>query len=46
MDGCNINRPIDRLVLSAGFSMASLERFQHKGPSVLAQMYRGVATRG
>jgi SAM-dependent methyltransferase len=44
MDGCNINRPIDRLE-SAGFSLTSLQRFQHKGPSVLAHMYRGVATR-
>ncbi len=45
-DGCNLNRPIDLLVEKAGFSMTSLERFQYKGPSVLAQMYRGVATRG
>ena len=45
MDGCNINRPIDQLVETAGFSLTSLERFQHKGPSVLAHMYRGVATR-
>jgi SAM-dependent methyltransferase len=45
MDGCNINRPIDQLVAAAGFSLTSLERFQHRGPSVLAHMYRGVATR-
>jgi len=45
MDGCNMNRPIDELVVKAGFSMTSLDRFQHKGPSVLAHMYRGVATR-
>jgi SAM-dependent methyltransferase len=45
MDGCNINRRIDRLVEGAGFSLVSLDRFQHKGPSILAQMYRGVATR-
>ena len=44
-DGCNINRPIDPLVESAGFSLASLDRFQYKGPSMLAQMYRGVAVR-
>jgi ubiquinone/menaquinone biosynthesis C-methylase UbiE len=46
MDGCNINRPIDRLVESAGFSLTSLDRFRYKGPAVLAHMYRGVATRG
>ena len=42
-DGCNMNRPIDQLVEGAGFQLASLERFRHKGPAVLAQMYRGVA---
>lgn len=45
MDGCNINRRIDRLVEDAGFSLVSLERFQHKGPSLISHMYRGVATR-
>lgn len=45
MDGCNINRRVDRLVLQAGFSLASLDRFRYRGPSILAQMYRGVATR-
>ena len=43
MDGCNINRPMDRLVEEAGFSLVSLDRFQHKGPALLACMYRGVA---
>jgi hypothetical protein len=45
MDGCNINRPIDQLVDAAGFTLASLDRFQHRGPAVLAHMYRGVAVR-
>ena len=44
-DGCNMNRPIDRLVQGAGFELADLQRFRHKGPGVLAHMYRGVATR-
>jgi len=44
-DGCNMNRPIDRLVEDGGFELTSLDRFRHKGPGVLAQMYRGVATR-
>ena len=43
MGGCNINRPMDRLVEEAGFSLVSLDRFQHKGPALLACMYRGVA---
>jgi ubiquinone/menaquinone biosynthesis C-methylase UbiE len=44
-DGCNMNRPIDQLVEKAGFALTSLERFQYRGPRVLAHMYRGVATR-
>ena len=44
--GCNINRRIDRLVEDAGFSLVSLDRFQHKGPALLASMYRGVASPG
>jgi ubiquinone/menaquinone biosynthesis C-methylase UbiE len=45
MDGCNINRPLATLVEQAGFTLTSLDRFQYKGPRVLAQMYRGFATR-
>lgn len=44
MDGCNLDRPIDRLVEDAGFSLVALERFRHRGPALLAHMYRGVAT--
>jgi len=44
-DGCNMNRPIDRLVEQGGFHLTGLERFRHEGPGVLAYMYRGVATR-
>ncbi len=44
-DGCNINRPIDRLVADVGFELTSLDRFRAKGPGLVAQMYRGVATR-
>jgi ubiquinone/menaquinone biosynthesis C-methylase UbiE len=45
-DGCNINRPIDRIVAGAGFELTSLERFRGKGPGIFSQMYRGVAVRG
>ena len=44
-DGCNMNRPMDRLVEAGGFRLAELARFRHKGPGVLAQMFRGVAER-
>ncbi|MDH3214075.1 MAG: class I SAM-dependent methyltransferase [Myxococcales bacterium] len=44
-DGCNMNRPIDRLVEEGGFELTGLERFRHTGPGLLAHMYRGVATR-
>jgi len=42
-DGCNMNRPVDALVEGAGFRLVSLDRFRHRGPGILAQMYRGVA---
>jgi SAM-dependent methyltransferase len=44
-DGCNINRKIDRLVEEGGFELVRLDRFRAKGPGIVAQMYRGVATR-
>ncbi|MBB82305.1 MAG: SAM-dependent methyltransferase [Deltaproteobacteria bacterium] len=44
-DGCNINRKIDRLVEEGGFEMERLDRFRGQGPGIVAQMYRGVATR-
>ncbi len=40
---CNMNRPIDRLVEAGGFRLEELTRFRHRGPAVLAHMYRGVA---
>ena len=43
--GCNMNRPIDRIVNEGGFELAGLERFRHTGPGLLAHMYRGTATR-
>jgi ubiquinone/menaquinone biosynthesis C-methylase UbiE len=44
-DGCNINRKIDRLVEDGGFELKRLDRFRADGPGIVAQMYRGVATR-
>ena len=41
--GCNMNRSIDALVERGGFEILRLERFQHKGPALLAHMYRGSA---
>lgn len=42
--GCNINRPIDRLVTAAGFEIETLERFvMPKTPRILGEMYRGAA---
>jgi ubiquinone/menaquinone biosynthesis C-methylase UbiE len=44
--GCNINRPIDRLVKAAGFEIENLERFvMPKTPRILGEMYRGTARR-
>lgn len=44
--GCNMNRPVDRLLEEGGFELQGLERFRHSGPGLLAHMYRGMATAG
>jgi ubiquinone/menaquinone biosynthesis C-methylase UbiE len=42
--GCNINRPIDRLIKSAGFEIMSLDRFlMPNAPRIMAEMYSGIA---
>ena len=42
--GCNMNRPIDRLIKDAGFEIVTLERFLIPDtPRVLSEMYRGTA---
>jgi SAM-dependent methyltransferase len=41
--GCHMNRPIDVLLEQGGFELEKLERFRHKGPRLLAHMYRGSA---
>lgn len=42
--GCNLNRPIDRLIENAGLKVAKLERYQMPGsPRITGEMYRGVA---
>jgi SAM-dependent methyltransferase len=44
--GCNINRPIDRLILDAGFDLVRLDRYRLPGvPRVLGEMYRGMGCR-
>jgi ubiquinone/menaquinone biosynthesis C-methylase UbiE len=44
-EGCNINRPIDRLVEQAGFELTSVDELEGKGPRLVSHLYRGVATR-
>lgn len=43
--GCNLNRPIDRLMGDAGFEITRLETYYVKGPKSMGYMYEGVATR-
>lgn len=43
--GCNLNRPIDRLIAEAGLHVTSLDRFLMQGvPRLGGEMYRGSAT--
>jgi ubiquinone/menaquinone biosynthesis C-methylase UbiE len=42
--GCNMNRPIDRLIKASGLEIIQLERYSMPDtPRVLGEMYRGVA---
>src|SRR5262245_53571955 len=42
--GCNLNRPIDQLIISAGFEIMSLDRFlMPNAPRIMAEMYCGIA---
>lgn len=42
--GCHLNRPIDRLIREAGFTLERLDRFQmEEVPQPGGAMYRGVA---
>lgn len=43
--GCNLNRPIDRLVADAGFELARLATYTMSGPRLLNYTYEGVAVR-
>jgi ubiquinone/menaquinone biosynthesis C-methylase UbiE len=44
--GCNMNRPIDKLIAAAGLQIAKLDRFiMPDSPQILGELYRGVAKR-
>ncbi len=44
--GCNLNRPMDQLILAAGFEIKSLERFlMPNAPRIMAEMYSGIAVK-
>jgi ubiquinone/menaquinone biosynthesis C-methylase UbiE len=42
-EGCELDRPIDTLVRSAGLAIEKLDRFVHGGGRIFSEMYRGVA---
>ena len=44
--GCNVNRPIDRLIREGGFTMVELDRYlMPHTPRIAAEMFRGIARR-
>jgi SAM-dependent methyltransferase len=43
--GCHLNRPIDKLVLEAGFEVTRLENYYAQGPKSTGYMYEGIATK-
>lgn len=46
-DGCNLNRNIKSLILSAGFKFEELENYyQKRSPKFVGFMYKGIAVKG
>jgi ubiquinone/menaquinone biosynthesis C-methylase UbiE len=43
--GCHLNRPIDQLLIEAGFRMTRLENYYVRGPKPYGYMFEGVATK-
>ena len=41
--GCHLDRPIDRLLTSAGFDIDRLDRYRFSGPELITYLYEGVA---
>ena len=43
--GCHLNRPIDRLLVDAGFELTRVENHYARGPKPFGYMFEGVATK-
>jgi ubiquinone/menaquinone biosynthesis C-methylase UbiE len=43
--GCHLNRPIDQLLIDAGFVVARVEKHYVRGPKPFGYMFEGVATK-
>lgn len=43
--GCHLNRPIDRLLVDAGFEVARVKNHYARGPKPFGYMFEGIATR-
>jgi|SRR5215469_14968800 len=44
--GCNLDRPIDKLVTAAGFGLAKLDTYYVPGPRAFGYTYEGTAAKG
>jgi len=43
--GCHLNRPIDRLIEDAGFTVSQMDNFYMGGPKPMGYIFEGSATR-
>jgi ubiquinone/menaquinone biosynthesis C-methylase UbiE len=43
--GCHLNRPIDQLLIDAGFHITRLENYYMRGPKPYGYMFEGVASK-
>jgi len=43
--GCHLNRPVDRLIEEAGFTVSRMDNFYMRGPKPMGYMFEGLATK-
>ena len=41
--GCNMNRPIDQVIMGSGFGIKQMDTAYSAGPRILSYLYKGIA---
>ena len=41
--GCHLDRPVDEMIIAAGFEITELKNFYTRGPRIMTYTYQGIA---